>query len=299
MSPVYGSPKAWGRYGDFTQHLEKDVSYSTDDFTTWISDVSEKVAAAFPRSDLELLCFTALVDQGLEEPITIYHRPIQEGEPSGTSAESAGNEEEQEQEQGGNNDGGNQQNANGDAITNQIWRINGQGHLMNSETFNNLLSTLNLSLYLPDTEATRLLEYAQSEVVMRLAVEDRQLEALERALQFALTSTIGCAEEINLYRCWVILDARSPYPILFIHMSEWQKDSKLSCYVAYYLLRAMLKCYRHCPFPDRLDVWEFGDEPRLLFPYGEKALGETARVRLRIVGELSLRVTWATKIYFF
>ncbi|KAI0857311.1 hypothetical protein F4860DRAFT_528193 [Xylaria cubensis] len=306
MSPRYSSPKAWPRYGDATQHLETDGSYNTDKCTAWIGSVSEKVAAAFSNSDLgsetmvvrpwhkrlqnDVWCFTAM-DEGLEEPITTFHRPIQEGGPSGNSAESSGDEEEEEEEEG-NNNVGIQQYANGNAMTDQIWRINGRGQLMNSETFNTLLLTLNLSLYLPDTEATRLLEDEQSEVVIRLAAENRQLEALERALQFALTSTIGCTNEINLYRCSVMLHGGSPYPILTICMSEWQEDGKLSCYIAYYLLRAMLKCYRHCPFPDRLDVWEFGyaTQPRLLFPYGEmKALGETARVRHRIVEELGLR----------
>ncbi|TRX88916.1 hypothetical protein FHL15_010144 [Xylaria flabelliformis] len=306
MSPRYSSPKAWPRYGDATQHLETDGSYSTDKCTAWIGGVSENVAAAFSDSDLgsetmvvrpwhkrlqtDIWCFTSLVDEGLEEPITTFHRQNQEGGPSGNSAESSGDEEEEE----GNNDVGVQQYANGNAITDQIWRINGQGQLINSETFNSLLSTLDLSLYLPDTEATRLLEDEQSDVVMRLATENRQLEALERALQFALTSTIGCTTEINLYRCSVMLYSRSPYPILTICMSEWQEDGKLSCYIAYYLLRAMLKCYRHCPFPDRLDVWEFGyqSRPRLLFPYGEtKVLGETARVRHKIVEELGLRAS--------
>ncbi|KAI0545856.1 hypothetical protein F4679DRAFT_599174 [Xylaria curta] len=305
MSPEYGSPKEWGRYGDTTQHLETDGPYNTDKCTAWIGGVSDKVAAAFPCGDLgsetmvvrpwhkrDIWCFTTFVDRILEAPIPTYNRLLHGGEPSGTSAEPAGDEEEEQE----NNDGENQQNAKGDAITDQIWKINEQGHLINSETFNTLLSTLNLSLYLPDTEETRLLEHEQSEVVMRLAVENRQLEALERALQFSLTSTIGCTDALNLYRCWFILHARSPYPILFIHMSEWHEDSRLACYIAYYLLRAMLKCYRSCPFPDRLDVWEFGVVPRLLFPYGQKAaadLAETARVRHKIVEELTLRATLA------
>ncbi|KAI1748824.1 hypothetical protein F4782DRAFT_550437 [Xylaria castorea] len=303
-STYYNSPKTWGRYGENTQHPKTDDSSNIDKCANWIGGVTKKVAAAFPDSDVEsgimivrpwhkrpqIWCFTTFVDPidpSLGGPSPTLHQPIQQGEPNRTPK--LGDEED------GNNDSGNQQNANGDnegnSTTDKTWRINAKGHLIISSTFATLLTTHNLTPFVPTTEAIQLLEHEQSEAVIRFAAEDRQLEALRLALQFALTSTLSGTNELDIVAD-VVLPEGCPYPTIRILMPKWRHDTKLQFYLAYYILREILRRYRHQPFPDRLDIWEFDfDRNRLLVPYGEDADGETARVRQRIVEELRLEAS--------
>ncbi|RYC60346.1 hypothetical protein CHU98_g5866 [Xylaria longipes] len=320
MTSPYNTPKRWPRHGDNVHGLETDDCPDADSCATWISDEYKKISAAFPRpskssqpiscglsggwyhedSDVDsriivvrpwhnrpedpISCFTILTDPEPAAPIPIPHQPSQEGQLGGAL--------ELKVEYGGSNDGGNQQNANGDTeyydiAADQRWRIDEHGHLIVSNDFAILLTDLNLEPTPALTEEMLLLEDEQSEAVILLAAEDRQLEALRLALRFAITTALGCTNDFNVIAT-VRLRFGSLYPSIDIFMSEWWPETQLQPYIAYYILREMLKRYRHVPFPDRLDIWEVGIDAAdmLLVPYGEEAEGEPRRVRQRITDEL-------------
>ncbi|KAI0450332.1 hypothetical protein F5B21DRAFT_529160 [Xylaria acuta] len=253
------------------------------------------------RPEDVISCFTTLGDAGSAMPVFAPHQPSQGGQLGGTwepGDQDGGNNDGGNINNGGNHNGGNQENANFYnwdnpsvfGATDQTWGINETGHLIVFPSLADLLTTLKLAPYAPRTEEILLLELHQSSAVARFCAEDRQLEALRLALQFALTALLGRRDELDVVATVKLRD-RSPYPTVNLLLSgEWRPDTELQRYLAYYLLREMLKRYRHQPFPDRLDVWEFsfaGD--RLLLPYGQQSgSGEPQNVRRRIVEELIL-----------
>ncbi|KAI0402416.1 hypothetical protein F4802DRAFT_575670 [Xylaria palmicola] len=166
---------------------------------------------------------------------------------------------------------------------NKTWKIDNRGHLIVQE------SLLPEAVILRDAppEANTLAP-SQSEAVARLAAQGRQLEAFQHALQCAAEEALDVAAGVQ-FEANVGLD--NPYPTIDLVMAEWRPDTELQCYVAYYILRGMLKRYGSFPFPDRVVVRELGPQlqERLLVPYGEggdDAGSEAARVRRMIVEEL-------------
>ncbi len=172
---------------------------------------------------------------------------------------------------------------------NRTWQINSQGHLIISESLSTQLAGLKIP---PPNEESPL--PLQSAAVARLAAENRQLEAFQQALRFALndafTHTNGVKFTAEVGLCDYALGIS--YPTIDIRMEEWRGDTELQCCLAYYLLRGILKRYGDLPFPDRVDIRKSGAERgRLLVPYGagqEEMDGEGERVRRRIIDEVRI-----------
>ncbi|TGJ80918.1 hypothetical protein E0Z10_g7846 [Xylaria hypoxylon] len=173
----------------------------------------------------------------------------------------------------------------------QTWRINSQGHLLTSAYLSLDLMTLEVAPFTSVTEES--LPRAQIVGIARLVAENRQLEAFKQALRFASNDAsthtgINFTTEAGLYDCAPGIS----YPIIYILMDSPQYDTELQCYIAYYLLRGMLKRYGDLPFPDRVDIRETGfQRGRLLVPYGAgqaETGSQGKRVRGRIVNEMRL-----------
>ena len=175
----------------------------------------------------------------------------------------------------------------------QTWQIDSESHLIVSDNLSTQLSGLKLAS--PDLDNMKDLPlHLQCTLIAKLASENRQLDALQEALQFALndafkhTNGVMFTARVRLYDYAVGVS----YPVIDICMDQWTEGTELQCYLAYYLLRGMLKRYGDLPFPDRVDFWEVGPKSTmLLVPYGagwEEVDSEEERVRRRIVGEMGL-----------
>ncbi|KAI1427161.1 hypothetical protein F5Y12DRAFT_792907 [Xylaria sp. FL1777] len=174
----------------------------------------------------------------------------------------------------------------------QAWQINSRGHLIVPESLSTHITGPKSASLNPGKEESLL--PLQSAAVARLVAENRQLEAFRQALRFALqdasthTNGVKFTAEAGLHDCTPGIS----YPIIDIFMGQWREDTELQCYLAYYLLRGMLKRYGDLPFPDRVDIREFGSQRgRLLVPYGagrEEIDGEGRCVRRKIVDEMRL-----------
>ncbi|KAI0468958.1 hypothetical protein F4859DRAFT_524111 [Xylaria cf. heliscus] len=336
MSSPYNDPKTWGRglHDESLRRIQADGSLPGDKYATWIRVQSKKIIAAFPRPSKPsrpiqygqplgsgqdegsnddtgfaivrpwhrrpeslIWRFTTLADLESAHPIPGPSHSILEGQVD-ENLESG-------DEDGGNNSDQNEQKADGcsqndDTIiiaTDGTWHINPIGQLILPYPLASLPFSLDIGLFAPLTEQSQALELEQSAAVARLAAEDRQLEALRLALQFAIAAVLGCTNEFSIVATVQILEVEPPfYPAISLFISEWQEDAQLARYFAYHVLRETLKRYRHLPFPDRLNIWEYlCEDYRLLVPYGELAEGETARVRARIVQELEIEGPFADK----
>ncbi|KAJ3578556.1 hypothetical protein NPX13_g2008 [Xylaria arbuscula] len=176
----------------------------------------------------------------------------------------------------------------------QPWQIDDQEHLLVSDYLSAQLFGLNLAPCEFDDKKDLPL-CLQCALIAKLARENRQLDAFQEALQFALndafkhTNGVAFTAKVRLYDYAVGVS----YPIIDICMDQWIEGTELQCYLAYYLLRGMLKRYSDLPFPDRVDIRELGLKcARLLVPYGAgraEADSEGERVRSRIIGEMRLR----------
>ncbi|GAW23687.1 hypothetical protein ANO14919_132620 [Xylariales sp. No.14919] len=177
----------------------------------------------------------------------------------------------------------------------QAWQINSHGHLVVSEALSTELMSLRAAPFHPDVEKSLL--PGQHAQLATLAAANRQLEAFKQALRFAYysafshTGGVNFTTEVGLYDC----APSAPYPVIYITMDAPREDAELQHYLAYNLLRGMLKRYGDLPFPDRIDIRESGTpRGRLLVPYGAGAETEAEmggageRVRCRIVEEMRL-----------
>ncbi|KAI1157687.1 hypothetical protein F5B18DRAFT_643971 [Nemania serpens] len=180
----------------------------------------------------------------------------------------------------------------------QPWRINGQGDLILSESLSTELTTLGVTALNLTTDESQLPD--QSTTVARFAAEDKQLDAFQHALHFAYRGISSEAGELK-FKVKTGRYTYAPgisYPAVAILMPDWRHDTELQRYLAYHLLRGMLRRYGGLPFPDRVDVRELGfGGGRLLVAYGtdrdeageDGYGGETVRVRRRIIQEMLLR----------
>ncbi|KAI0425869.1 hypothetical protein F5Y09DRAFT_346242 [Xylaria sp. FL1042] len=171
-----------------------------------------------------------------------------------------------------------------------IWQINDQGHLIVSKSLSIQLTSDKSRSLDPTTEDAPV--PLQVAAVEKLVAQNRQLEAFQQALRFALndallyTRGVKFTAEVGL--CDYALGMA--YPTIDISMEQRGKDTELQCHLAYYLLRGMLKRYGVLPFPDRVDFRESdAEQGRLLVPYDDgwgEIYGEGERVRRRIVDEM-------------
>ncbi|KAI0967842.1 hypothetical protein F4678DRAFT_444752 [Xylaria arbuscula] len=175
----------------------------------------------------------------------------------------------------------------------QVWKINSQGHLIVSKSLSAQLADRQSTS--PDPSTKESLRLHQSAAVASLAGENRQLEAFQQALHFALDDALAYTQGVK-FTIEIGLQDYTPgmaYPVIDIVMEQWREDTELQCCLAYYLLRGMLKRYGDLAFPDRVDILEFGAEQgrRLLVPYDAGRVGvegQGERVRCRIVDEMRL-----------
>ncbi|KAI1186122.1 hypothetical protein F5B17DRAFT_374445 [Nemania serpens] len=178
----------------------------------------------------------------------------------------------------------------------QTWRIDGQGHLILSEPLFTELMILGTRSLNPITNESQLPD--QRATVARLAAEDKQLDAFHQALKYTCQDLSSEAGELE-FKIKTGRYTYAPgitYPVIAILMPDWRQDTDLQCYLAYYLLRGMLRRYGGMAFPDRVDVRESGfGGGRLLVAYGadqdgaDGYGGEAVRVRRRIMEEMLLR----------
>ncbi|KAI0803818.1 hypothetical protein GGR55DRAFT_375625 [Xylaria sp. FL0064] len=178
----------------------------------------------------------------------------------------------------------------GEQESDQTWQINDQGHLIVSNSLSTQLTGIKPDSLNPTTDQAPL--PLQIAAVEKLVAQNRQLEAFQQALRFALSDALLHRRGVS-FTAEVGLNDYVPgiaYPTIEITMEEWREDTELQCHLAYYLLRGMLKRYGVLPFPDRVDFRESDAERgRLLVPYNDglgEIHGEGERVRRRIVDEM-------------
>ncbi|KAI1351092.1 hypothetical protein F5Y01DRAFT_325617 [Xylaria sp. FL0043] len=178
----------------------------------------------------------------------------------------------------------------GEQERDQTWQINNQGHHIVSKSLSTQLTGIKPDSLNPTTDEAPL--SLQLAAVEKLVAQNRQLEAFQQALRFALSDAllhrrgVSFTAEVGL-RDYALGMA---YPTIEIALEEWREDTELQCHLAYYLLRGMLKRYGVLPFPDRVDFRESeAERGRLLVPYNDglgEIHGEGERVRRRIVDEM-------------
>lgn len=173
-------------------------------------------------------------------------------------------------------------------VANQKWIIDRRGQLVVSKSLANKLP--NHWAAGPDRSMEEPIEKAQRTMVAKLASQNQQLDAFGYALRFAIdeiaprTREVPFVAQIELYHP----GAGEAYPIINIYVSRWQQDAELQRYIAYYLLRGMLRRYT-APFPDRVDIRMVDTgRGRLLVPYraSNGRGGSAEKVRHHIVTEL-------------
>ncbi|KAI1272696.1 hypothetical protein F5Y07DRAFT_412268 [Xylaria sp. FL0933] len=178
----------------------------------------------------------------------------------------------------------------GEQESNQTWQIKNQGHLTVSESLSTQLTDIKPGSLNPTTDEAPL--PLQIAAVRKLVAQNRQLEAFQQALRFALSDALLHRRGVRFTADVGLHDYAlgMAYPTIEIAMEEGREDTEPQCHLAYSLLRGMLKRYGVLPFPDRVDFRESDAERgHLLIPYNDgfgEIHGEGERVRRRIVDEM-------------
>ncbi|KAI0439962.1 hypothetical protein F4803DRAFT_494878 [Xylaria telfairii] len=277
-----------------TLHRQQaDRSINKDNHETCINGESRKISDAFPQQPTsgqpiqggaspDLLPRNSYEEDGnndsgntpdglrymkLKDGVESFNVPLTDSEPAGhVPAPHQPSEEYQPHRtpEPRDEDGGTQQNANGHDESNSAgyletikrWEIHKTGHLMVTAEFAALLDSLNLTQFhpVPLTAQREQLELEQSACVTQLANQGRQLAALRRAMGFAATAVLGLSNQISITAQVQLHYKDVDYPMISILVLEQRRDTQLQRYLAYYMVREMLKLYRNRPFPDRLDI---------------------------------------------
>lgn len=285
----FEDPETWGRpiYDETVRRQQADDSANQDSHETWMNGESRKISNAFPQQSTsgqpiqggaspDISPWNRYEEDGnndagitLDHPwhkrpeddiesfnappeqVPVPHQPSQEDQPHRTP-------------EPGDEDGGNQQNSNGHDESNSTghletiepWEIHETGHLMVTANFAALLDSLNLTQFhpIPLMEQLQQLELEQSAGVIQLADQGQQLAALRRAMGFAVIAVLGLTNQVSVTAQVQLHYENLEYPMISILVLEQRQDAQLQRYLAYYIVREMLKLYRNHPFPDRLDI---------------------------------------------
>ncbi|KAI0192819.1 hypothetical protein F4808DRAFT_442604 [Astrocystis sublimbata] len=145
--------------------------------------------------------------------------------------------------------------------------------------------------------------------ILRHANEDRQLEALQVALDLAMPVIMGEFSPGNENICTAMLQlhpySQNTVPTIMFLMAEWQPVEEVR-YKAFFLVREMSIYYGRLPFPDRIDVMEFGfagDRVLLISENFEDRMddsdGPKMCVRKKVVEQLEAKNTGAEGLAAF